>query len=161
VQRDRPDWTGVALLALAAATLWLSQGPRSEQARWYAEAIDYNRAVTRFLVEHRDRLRGHTVAVFGVAGFSPWARNAGGYLTKLLGDGIDWRVYVPHEDAYYPFGRLGHGTIEVQAEAGACGPGPRNDMLYLAFDAAGRGTFASDCVDARNMVHRPSAASVP
>lgn len=151
------DWAGVALVAIAGLGVWLSHEPRRDAARWYAEIAAYNRALTAFLLENRDTLRDRTVAVFGVAGLSPWSNSAGTYLAKLLGSQTRWQVYVPREDIFYQFGRLNRGQVDVQPESGACGTSSNGDIVHLTFDSVGRGTLAQGCEAALKLAHPPPA----
>lgn len=147
------DWPGAVLLLIAAVGAWISHEPRLAAARWYAEVAAYNRSIGTFLRENREALRDRTVAVFGVAGLSPWSNSAGGYLTRLVGSPVAWQVYVPSEDIFYRFGAFPGGRVTVQPETSACDDARKDGGVYLTFDAEGRGSFAQSCEAALQRVH--------
>jgi hypothetical protein len=149
----RIDVAGLALCGLALLGLAISHPPRAAAARSYADASSYNRSITTFLTEHRDRLAGRTVAVFGVSGLSPWSQSKGAYLTRLLGVDVRWRVYVPATDIFYTHGTLPEGIVTVLPESAAC----ENEAsaVFVVFDERGEGAFASDCSDAMSRSHPP------
>ena len=152
LRRGSVEWAGALLVLLAAVGVWTSNEPRMAAARWYAEVGAYNRSITGFLQQHRDALRDRTVAVFGVAGLSPWSHSAGGYLTRALRSQVGWQVFVPAQDTFYAFGRT--GTVAVQPET-ACDRGRSDATLFVAFDVDGRGSFAQTCEEALRRVHLP------
>lgn len=147
----RIDIAGIALVALAMIGFVRSQPQRADSARSYAEAVGYNRSITGFLVEHRERIAGRSVAVLGVSGLSPWSQTNGAYLTRLLGTPVAWRVYVPAVDIFYTLGTLPEGVVTVRPEAAACDDDPRS--VFVVFDERGAGTFANDCRDALARAH--------
>lgn len=147
------DVVGIALAATAIFLVSLSYGARRDLARWYAETAAYNRAITQFLMANQARFRDRTISVFGLSGLSPWSHSAGDYLRKLLGARNDWQVFVPREDAVYPFARLNMGDVTVRSEAEACVGTPPPNAIYVVFDAAGRGAIAESCERARELSH--------
>jgi hypothetical protein len=151
----RLDLAGIALLAVAAAAVWVSHGPRDAAARWYAEVAGYNRAITEFVRANRNALRNRDVAVFGVRGLSPWSLSAGAYVNDVVGAPVDWEVYVPEEDIFYRFGRQAGGRVAVRPEADACAPRPQDRRVFLAFDRAGRGAIAARCNEALQHAYPP------
>jgi hypothetical protein len=141
---NRVDSVGVLLLALAISVAQWTYHDRAVAARWYAHVAEYNGAITRFLVDHRDGLAGRPVAVYGVSGLSPWSLSAGRYLARIVGD-ARWEVFVAQPDDFYPLGTWPGGSITVRAERDACevASDPRTTHLVIAAD--GRGRIADDC----------------
>lgn len=142
---SRVDVVGTLLLAAAAAGAYATYDVRSEEARRYAMAAEYNRTITRFLDDHRERFGDRPVAVYGVAGLSPWSLSAGGYLARLLGGDRPWRVFVPKADSFYPLGAQPGGRIAVHLETQACEVAADPRILHLVIGHEGRGQFADDC----------------
>ena len=143
-----------ALLAAVAITgLLLSHRQRETAAREYADAARYNRAITSFLREHRDRFVQRDVGVFGVSGLSPFSLTSGRYLSRVLGEPSSWHVYVARDDPFYPLGTLPDSLIEVHPESSACGLAAR--AAYVVFDDEGRGRIAKDCHAALAAAHPP------
>ncbi|HEX4884333.1 MAG TPA: hypothetical protein VFX05_09360 [Casimicrobiaceae bacterium] len=149
--RRRLDIAGALLLALALVAVFKSYDNRRETARWYAEASDYNRAITRFLVDQRDRLADRPVAVYGVAGLSPWSLSAGGYLARLLGRDRPWHVFVMRPDIFYPLGALPHGSITVHLDERACEIASDPRTLHVVVAPDGHPQFAGSCRQALDL----------
>jgi hypothetical protein len=142
------DVAGVLLLALAVFAAVKSYDLRREAARWYAEASAYNRAITRFLADHREALGDRPVAVYGVAGLSPWSLSAGGYLARLLGRDRTWHVFVMRPDIFYPLGALPHGSITVHLDDRACEVAVDPRTFHLVVERDGRPRFVDGCAQA-------------
>lgn len=141
----RIDVVGVVLIAMAVLAATASYDARRESARWYAEAAEYNTAITRMLVDHRDRLAGRPVAVHGVAGHSPWSLSAGGYLARILGGQHRWHVFVPQQDVFYPLGTFPGGTITVHLDQRACETAADPRTVHVAIAPDGAVQLTDDC----------------
>jgi hypothetical protein len=157
----RIDFVGLMLLAVALYASVQGYATRASSARWYAEAIEYNRAITRFLADERGRLAGRRVAVYGVAGLSPWSLSAGDYLAKLIGERLTWDVFVPKADIFYPLGPFaGGGTITVHEAAKACSVATDPQTLHLVISPRGSARFAPDCQQALALASPPPVIEV-
>jgi hypothetical protein len=146
----RFDIAGSALLALAAFGLYHTQGQREASAASYAEAARYNRALTGFVAQHRERLAGRQVALFGLTGLSPWSHTTGAYLARRVGAAAAWRVHVPHADLFYSLDTRADSSITVRTES-ACEDDAQT--VVIVFDERGEGSFAGDCRDALARAH--------
>lgn len=144
----RIDVVGVLLLCLAGWGAYRSYDVRADAARRYAEAADYNRAITAFLKDHRARLRGRPVAVYGVAGLSPWSLSAGGYLARQLGEPRRWDVFVRQPDTFYPLGALPGGSVTTHADRDACAVAADPATVHLVVGPDGRSRIAESCAAA-------------
>lgn len=149
--RRRVDVAGALLLALALLAAGKSYDSRRETARWYAEAVDYNRSITRFIFDQRDKIADRPVAVYGVAGLSPWSLSAGRYLARLLGRDRTWHVFVMRPDLFYPLGALSSGSITVHLDDRACEIAYDPRTLHLVVATDGRPRFAESCGQALDL----------
>ena len=157
----RIDLVGLALLAVALYASVQAYATRASSARWYAEAIEYNRAITRFLADERGRLAGRRVAVYGVTGLSPWSLSAGDYLAKVLGERLAWDVFVPKPDIFYPLGPFaGGGTITVHEAAKACDVAADPRIVHVVITPSGRGRVATDCHQALALAAPPPVIEI-
>jgi hypothetical protein len=146
----RVDVVGLLLLAVALYASIHAYGSRSSLARWYAEAIRYNEAITRLLVQQREHLAGRPVAVYGIAGPSPWVRSEGDYLAQLLGERHVWKVFVPAPDVFYPLGTYGdRGAITVYPQEQACSLADDPRTVHIVIPASGQGRLVADCREGR------------
>jgi hypothetical protein len=147
----RTHSAGVLLAAVAVLGVLITHTQRQTAVRDYADAANYNRAITSFLHGHRGALVGRHVAVFGLSGMSPFSLTSGRYLTRLLGAPSSWHVYVPRSDPFYPLRVLPGGTITVRPESFACELSAF--AIFVVFDGDGRGRFAADCNAALEAAH--------
>lgn len=142
----RIDGVGLLLLGVALYASIHAYGSRSSLARWYADAIRYNEAITRFLVQQREHLAGRPVAVYGVSGPSPWVRSEGDYLARLLREPHAWMVFVPAPDVFYPLGTYGdRGAITVYPQEQACSVATDPRTVHMVIPASGQGRLVADC----------------
>lgn len=139
------------LVGLAALGLVITQAPRQTAAQEYADAASYNRGITTFLFDHRDRLTERDVAVYGVSGMSPFSLTSGAWLTRRLGAPSRWHVHVARADLFYPLGTQPRSIISVRPESSACVE--RSAAIHIVFDSDGRGRFARDCQAAVEGAH--------
>jgi hypothetical protein len=144
----RFDLVGAVLLAVALVAAWRSYDQRDRAAQWYERAADYNRAITAFLVDHRDRLAGGRVAVYGVSAHSPWSLSAGGYLARLLGRDHRWDVFVAQPDPFYPVGAFRNGSVVVHGVEQACTVAAGTEAVHVVIAPDGRPQFAATCAEA-------------
>jgi len=139
------------LVGLAALGLVLTQSPRQTAAREYADAASYNRGITTFLFDHREKLTERDVAVYGVSGMSPFSLTSGAWLTRLLGAPSRWHVHVARADLFYPLGAQPGSLVSVRPESSACVE--RGPAIHVVFDSDGQGRFATDCQAAVEASH--------
>ncbi len=160
MRASRLDSAGFALVVFAAIALALSHGSRRESAAWYNNVGLYNRSLTQFLVDHRGELLGRSIAVFGVAGLSPWSHSTGAYLSQLLGGSVQWLVFVPHEDVFYRFGASRNAAVSVYRERDACDTLRGVSATMLTFDEHGHGNFVDSCEEALDRIRIPATVEL-
>lgn len=156
--------TLVALLALAAVPVAITQGRRQEVAQQYRTGISVSRNIIDTLLANRLAITGvPLVAILDPPAHNPWFGTDGSFLANRYGLRTHWLVLVPRDGEYYRSvlrlrGRLRWGSVET-ADVSELARLPHVPVIRFAPD--GHGTFTWSASEGTGYPVEPSLWAEP